>query len=587
MTNSVLILTFSPVQSFIEEARRAADLYTGSQILVRLARAAGEDLQTNGAVIIYPSSLTSDMPNKIVAQVMWEDFDEKENPATKAKSALLWKWKQIAEEAKGNFRKDDFDTIWDRQVAEDNLWEIYWTVAKMENGDYAKAYLKAEAALQAVKLNRTFKQSKESGFKDTLSGKREALHDTRSGREYWEALTQSNSPIVPIKVRPDGRERLDAIGVIKRFSPIAETSIAPFNHFPSTSSIASLDYLEKAQTIAKEKLADHAEAVFTLLGKNEKYYVRDNQQPWRFDGDLLYPETFTAKRLERDFGIKLIQTPLLNKAKNTLQGLIQSKISDDEKLGEPSPYYAIIKLDGDDMGEYIRACKTQDEHKKFSERLSNFSEIVKKIADEPQYHARIIYNGGDDVLAMASLSKAVEFAKVMADKFKDIVGGSASAGIVITHHLSPLSNALKQARKAEDKAKASGKNAVCVTVLRRSGETLQMVSEWEQIEKFFAFVSLFANKELASKLPYDIAQASYALPKASEMSAAEIRRLVKRHSTPNITEADDTKRRELIVKWIKEKADDLQTWSSRLPRQVEELADWLSLARFISQGGSI
>lgn len=40
----------------------------------------------------------------------------------------------------------------------------------------------------------------------------------------------------------------------------------------------------------------------------------------------------------------------------------------------------------------------------------------------------------------------------MANQFKEIVGGSASAGIVITHHLSPLSNALKQVRKAEEKA---------------------------------------------------------------------------------------------------------------------------------------
>lgn len=417
MNNAVLILTFSPVQSFIEEARRAADLYTGSQILVELARAAAKDLQENGAVVIYPANLTSDVPNKIVAQVTWEDFDNKENPATKAKSALLEKWEQLATEAKGNFQKDDFDTIWDRQVSKDNLWEIYWTAVKMESGDYAKAYLEAEAALQAIKLNRTFKQSKESGFKDTLSGKREALHDTRSGREYWEAMTKSNSAIVPIKVRPNGRERLDAIGIIKRFSSIAETSIAPFNHFPSTSSIASLDYLEKAQTIAKEKLADHANAIFELLGRNEKYYVRDKQQPWRFDGDLLYPETLTAKRLERDFGIT-VQISLLNKAKETLKNLFQFKISEAEKLGEPSPYYAIIKLDGDDMGELIRTCKTRDEHEKISKRLSEFAEMVKALANKPQYHARIIYNGGDDVLAMASLGKAVEFAKAMANQWQ-------------------------------------------------------------------------------------------------------------------------------------------------------------------------
>ena len=40
MPDAVLIFTFSPIQSFIAEARRASDLYVGSQILVRLAKAA-------------------------------------------------------------------------------------------------------------------------------------------------------------------------------------------------------------------------------------------------------------------------------------------------------------------------------------------------------------------------------------------------------------------------------------------------------------------------------------------------------------------------------------------------------------------
>jgi CRISPR-associated protein Cmr2 len=268
--------------------------------------------------------------------------------------------------------------------------------------------------------------------------------------------------------------------------------------------------------------------------------------------------------------------------------LIQFKIAKDQKLGEPSPYYAVIKLDGDDMGKRIRACKTQEEHEKFSERLSRFADEAKNIADQAQYHARIIYNGGDDVLAMASLSKAVEFAKALADEFSKIVGNgaTASAGIVITHHLAPLSNALKQVRKAEEKAKESGKNALCVTVLRRSGETLQMVSEWNQVENFPTFVNLFEGKELSSKLPYDIAQASYALPKASELSAAEIKRLVQRHSEPKIEERDTAERQKLKTQWIKEKADALHAWSARLPRGVEELANWLSLARFVSQGGS-
>jgi CRISPR-associated protein Cmr2 len=325
-------------------------------------------------------------------------------------------------------------------------------------------------------------------------------------------------------------------------------------------------------------LKEHAEAVLALLGKNKKYYVRNEEEIWRFDGDLLYPETFTEKRLERDYGIENVNKSLLDTAKSKLRVLANHKALDKDKIGEPSPYYAIIKLDGDNMGDHIRQCKTKEEHADFSKKLSAFAAKVKVLASDPQYHACVIYNGGDDVLAMASLSRAVEFAKALADEFRKVMEewkATASAGIVITHHLSSLNNALRQVQGAEEKAKEQkGKNAVCVTVLRRSGETLQMVSKWDQMDKFRTFVDLFAKKELASKLPYDVARAAYALPVADPMSAAEIRRLVKRHAATKVKDEERQKT-----------AHELFEWAKVMPRHIEELANWLSLARFVSQGG--
>lgn len=617
MTDSLLLFTFSPVQPFIAEARRAADLYTGSQILVELAQEAGKVIKkyAKDQKLIYPAELTADVPNKIVAQVSWENC---EAIANEAKQALRNHWKRLAKEAREAFEKEaglPFDeSVWGRQTADEYLWEIYWSAALLPDEDhYKQAYAEAEAALNATKLTRKFIQPAiqkpngekalgEQGFKDTLSGKREALHtENQNGREYWFQVGQV-ARITPIKIRPSvketqrPRERLDALGVIKRFHPkLSEKGIAPFSGFPSTSSIASLDYLDKAQKAADSKLKQHSEAVFVLLGRKEKYYVRNKEETWRFDGDLLYPETLTEKRLERDYGSEHVDKSLLSAAQTTLRTMINHKVSEKEKLGEPSPYYAIIKLDGDSMGDLIRKCKTADEHKRFSEKLSEFAVKVKGLANNPQYHACIIYNGGDDVLAMASLSKAVEFTKAMAEQFKEIMKewtATASAGIVITHHLSPLSNALREAQKAEDKAKSPevGKNAVCVTVLRRSGETLQMVSKWNQMDKFPAFVDLFVKDELSSKLPYDIAQASFALSKVDGMSdeeterwekmaEAEIRRLVKRHGAPK--EKEEEKRKD----WLNKTANDLFSWANTMPRQIEELANWLSLIRFVAQGG--
>lgn len=66
MTRSVFIFTFSPVQPFIAQARRAADLYSGSQILVELAKAAAQAMKKSGATLIYPASLEDDAPNRLV-----------------------------------------------------------------------------------------------------------------------------------------------------------------------------------------------------------------------------------------------------------------------------------------------------------------------------------------------------------------------------------------------------------------------------------------------------------------------------------------------------------------------------------------
>lgn len=589
MTSSLLLFTFSPVQSFIAEARRAADLYTGSQILVALAKAATESLRANGADIIYPASLTDDVPNKIVAKVSWETLETEENPAKKANDALLARWKNIAQEARGNFKfqKDTlFNQIWQTQIENDDyLWEVYWVASILQDRDYKTAYKEAENALVAVKFSRQFSQAQEAGFKDTLGGKRQALRSTtEDGRKYWQAAYNSGK-FAPAKLRPG--ERLDSIGLVKRFRDLetaTKAELNPFYGFPSTSSVASADFLEKARSQLKGY-----KAALEKLGAQVNGFTNIRDDPdFPYDGDLLYRETLTPKRLKDDHGIRYSNGELCKEEDLSVPRSILDELY--KAIGmKPSPYYAIIKLDGDDIGKRIRSCKTKEEHERFSQKLSEFAAEVKKLAANPYYHARIIYNGGDDVLAMASLSKAIEFANAMAERFKDTMkewNATASAGVVITHHLSPLSNALRQVQKAEEKAKEQdGKASVCVTVLRRSGETLQMVSKWNQMGKFPTFVGLFENDELSSKLPYDIAQASFALSKTNkmsgeelkqmdEMSAAEIRRLVKRHSPSKVGDTDKQQR-----------ASELFEWAKTMPRQIEELANWLSLARFISQGG--
>src|SRR5579884_4348246 len=104
VSDAVLIFTFSPVQSFIGEARRTSDLYAGSQILVTLARAAAQVLEQHGS-LVYPANVSDarDVPNKLVAKVPWA---EAKVVAETAHRALLDTWRQLATEAKGAFWRE-------------------------------------------------------------------------------------------------------------------------------------------------------------------------------------------------------------------------------------------------------------------------------------------------------------------------------------------------------------------------------------------------------------------------------------------------------------------------------------------------
>lgn len=607
MTDALLIFTFSPIQAFIGEARRAADLYTGSQILVELAKAAGGVIEKRAVdgKLVYPAALTDNVPNKLVATVPWEDC---EAIAAEARAALLECWHGLADKAREAFENQThlpFDmSIWNRQTGDDYLWETYWSAAQIENDNYKAAYEQAEQGLVALKFTRPFRQYPEPGFKDTLSGRREALHaEGQDGQKYWLAVGQIEQ-ITPIKIRPSTkdaqperrrpRERLDAIGVIKRFHPdLSRKKVEPFRGFPSTSSMASWTFLDQARECAKDALAAHCAQVKTLLS-DTKYEVRPDEPEWPFDGDLLYLETLRPKRMESDYG-QSFNDDDLKPVREALQNLYKAlkaqrkalEKAEDERAyaicTQPSPYYAVVVLDGDGMGKYLRTLN-KEEHSSFSKKLREFSIKVPEIGKA--HRARVIYNGGDDVLAFAPLDKAFAFTRALAEKFHEKTTRTASAGIAIAHHLSPLGAALRAARRAEGLAKGlrEEKNAICVIALKRSGEPIEVRSGWEAVGSLFEdMIRNFERDEISSKLPYDVDRSAYALPTADEKFEAELRRLFKRHGrTKAFCGAVAPTLAEKLCKWAGSFPANPELDK---PQPSNQLADWLALARFIAKGG--
>ena len=600
MTNAILIFTFSPIQSFIAEARRAADLYVGSQMLAEMARAAAEAIGTDH--LVYPAPLngrlSADAPNVIVAVA---PQDQAEVLAQEAHKALKKKWADFTEQSlqKSELPADPtWQAIWARQTNPDHLWQVYWVAVPMEPDGYSQAYETARRALDAVKHSRTFPQVEEPGNKDSLSGAREALHqDGQSAKQYWSIVA---TKVTAAKLRPEGRERLDAIGATKRFCDLANQS------FPSTSTIASADFRERAKSVqAGTQLALYRAAVEAALG-SFLHAPRDNDLLWPYDGDLFFLDTLALKRLEDSYhGVE--HPDRLNDARWALRDLYDAAGS------RPSPYYAVIVLDGDSMGAHITRLLEQPEpegaHRAFSRQISAFAQRAPAVlgsafrqtvsvsqsssaaTDDQVGREFLIYNGGDDVLALTPLALALPTAQALAQAFEDYVPGChASAGIAIAHHLYPLDVALQAARAAERAAKGvEGKAAVAVTVIKRSGETVTLRSKWDSLGGLFdELVAHFAQKRLSSRFAYDLSSRAHIVT-ALEADArrAMLKQLVGRHKTDQLQ--DPARLTDDLADWAQ--ALDGQTPPEKIdgadvPQGLAELARWVVFARFVAQGGS-
>jgi len=621
MTQSVLIFTFSPVQSFITEARRTSDLFMGSRILVQMAQATAAAIQRAGGFLIYPAPLANeqlpdDIPNKLVARVASAAV------ADAAQQALLKRWRELADSAEKFLRQQTpapdalWETIWQRQ--RDHFWDIYWAAAEEQSDGYAAAYREASRALDAAKHARLFDQAIEGGRKDSLSGQRAALRtSSHDAPAYWKYLAE-NPAISGARLRPQGRERLDAIAAVKRFCQEALK-----REFPSTSTVASQDF----RAAARYDLTTYQTEVVHRLGKGLHRSRQADDSEWKFDGDLLYLDTLTAERLRDSYDLASPDgLPAVRRALLDLYGNVGWR---------PSPYYAIIALDGDSMGQRVTDCLAEprlaeDRHRALSLKLSAFAAYVQKIerfclnaaGQEMPSFATLIYNGGDDVLALTPLSTALDVARTLAGWFKEMTGGACSAGISIAHHLFPLGRALQAAHQAEKEAKrlrsasdpARQKAAVCIRVLKRSGEEYDVRSRWDSVRPGGAFdqaVEHFRGGALSTRLAYEaLAQAPVAIGLPPAAQTALLKRLLGRHKKSSLSSDDVEKMAHDLIDWSLalgevipppdafmsgtgflvagqpgKLANNAENEEPRLAAGFLEMARWLVLARFLALRG--
>jgi CRISPR-associated protein Cmr2 len=418
--------------------------------------------------------------------------------------------------------------IWNRQVgtasAPGPFWEVAWVLVPEERD--------RDDWLTRRKLWRTWREGEapEAGDMCTLmgdwqeiSGHTRTRRDSRlRQREFWERVRGS----LAAELRGGGSrgkelvemregERLCAIALVKRLFPLlppdelataigwsapAPRGSAPRparrvadSYRPSTAYLAAAHWLERAQAHAPgacrefAALARQATPALAAGERHSRLGLRVGDLA-PLDGKLFFEGSYRQTRTELP-GLpddrKAAMLDLLARIRKAPLGAAPAAAAADDgeapldAVGAPSPYYAVLRMDGDETGRLLA------EHpRELPEALADFADAVRQTVRGR--HGELVYAGGDDLLALLPLEDALPAAGDVRGLWRKkvasrIEGATISAGVAYAHYEVALRWALAEAgHLLDDVAKgANGRDSLAVSVFGRNGRMLEWASTWE------------------------------------------------------------------------------------------------------------
>lgn len=362
----------------------------------------------------------------------------------------------------------------------------------------------------------------------------------------------------------------------------------------------------------KDALNGKEEAILDLTGRTDEDIEQINQRcriPHLLKAGELIGASTLIKRLWPTAWLQK-EHPFLKSGdfsmpdtRQIAEGKPFAQDSGDEGGEDEKKYFAVLALDGDEMGKWVSGLhpampKLGDQlsdytdpttglragsklyfeqhglsdllkrkrplspsfHLQFSEMLANFSNFcVRRIVEA--HDGRLIYSGGDDVLALLPADQALVCAQALREAFRGnpqhlnklrgawrggkkeglplfdfdqsgiirlhkealslagepkkfcaMVPGPAadcSVGIAIAHFKSPLQDVVRAAQDAERRAKNKlGRSAVAVTLMKRSGEIVEWGCKWESggLDAYRQMVAALQAEVVSSKFPHRIVE---------------------------------------------------------------------------------
>jgi CRISPR-associated protein Cmr2 len=441
--------------------------------------------------------------------------------------------------------------------------------------------------------------------------------------------------------------------------------------FPSTSTVATSSFKQRViETLPHgdmrlfERMNHYTTRVRKLFGDDRaksaplpevaNTAARAHQKvpdlPWdfaRLDGDWLFEESFAKRDLQRELAEKWGDdlSRLESVRKEVLEALAELlDFAKRNSLGQPSRYYAVLMMDGDHMGKWLagefaprlqdilhpsvwRELKLNDEWEKLgsiqrplnpslhlavSKALRDYSlSTVRQIVEEGHL-GKLIYAGGDDVMAFVSLCDLPEVMRKLRAYFTGALKGNenqldwitgsgfartetgfqltmgmratASMGVAIAHHMQDLGQTLNAARAEEKRAKdVLGRNAFSIALMKRSGGHESFGAKWyyeqgvDPLECLIEWRNAFCRDDVSPKFAHVFREESWVL---SDLPQETVRKethcLFGRHLSGRLSK--DVKD-ELSLRLLNEGL--LRLFESGV--SLDDLAKFLDLAVFLGR----
>ncbi len=492
----IILFTIGSVQEYISNSRKTSDLHNASNSLSTL-------------IIKVIDKITKKFGGKIILPVLGGETGRQQNSAhcpnyfiasyendylvgaELKKMALEEFSKGFVSELKG--MKIDEKLISQIQRQLDHALDIYWCDLSFDDQP-AKIIPKLFSQLEALKNSKFFESTNEpEGEKCNLCGVNNAIfyranengsfpYKRQKYYTYKEDESISGTSIYDLKDRLD-RKKLT-------YTEKDITSVDFFIDVDCVKVLKGKNYLKAGECLCgvcfkKRYIKNEDSRILSL----SDYALFDwlhgiDPQSVILSDPVINHNSQAVYELWRD--------PL------TREGLL-SKLQldeDDKKYLLPPTLYCLYRMDIDDLGKRMRK---EDYPRELSEIINQFFASLKDKFTHDKT-VKIVYAGGDDLLALMSVERSFEFASSLHQLFKDQIKDknysdlTYSQGLFFAHHKSPFSEVL---RLSGDKL-VELKNRYINDTLPKNGTVISILTEGYSDQSVF-----FKNSKTMNLLEFE------------------------------------------------------------------------------------